>query len=479
MLSIGATPQQVLAAQHFAASEAAANRVAAQAELLHQASMNEVQGQVRDVLSEAGSAVDQLREQLRLSEVRCSELFEYGQFMERQLIEAKAELSRVEAELHSQQLSFQEINAALQECQSSNNALTFQLNQTRVENQIKDREIQRLRSAAPSASTSGSPPKPPKSSAPPVGSVPGSSEASWVHLESSDPPPERKLYSGTFVPPPMSSCPVPSQPTSPVSDPRVDQLIEVVQQLVQQVGQNAADPGEINDDDDDVDEEQAVKELREMDIVDQRALLHLKLEPVPSDAASFRAWKNGFKVQLSKLDTSGQGLVLAWISRGFDADKADLQDSELLLRLDAWVAGELSSGRVLKQSSELEQDITAYIERSGQLGQSPKGRVMLSIISRHYDLDRVRGSVLTASTLFQVELGGSSTKDLRDFVNRIRLVLSAIPIGQRPDDRLTGEWLFHRVKHIRKLERVIEDIRESGPTSYRREWSYLWDKIQD
>ena len=97
MLNIGASPQQVLAAQQFAAGEAA-NRVAAQAELLHQASMSEVQGQVRDVLSEAGSAVDQLREQLRASDVRCHELFEYGQFMERQLIEAKAELSRVEAE---------------------------------------------------------------------------------------------------------------------------------------------------------------------------------------------------------------------------------------------------------------------------------------------------------------------------------------------------------------------------------------------
>ena len=35
------------------------------------------------------------------------------------------------------------------------------------------------------------------------------------------------------------------------------------------------------------------------------------------------------------------------------------------------------------------------------------------------------------------------------------------------------------MKHIRKLERVIEDIRESGSTSYRKEWSYLWEKIQD
>ena len=44
---------------------------------------------------------------------------------------------------------------------------------------------------------------------------------------------------------------------------------------------------------------------------------------------------------------------------------------------------------------------------------------------------------------------------------------------------VTGERLFHRVKHVRKLERVIEDIRESGASSYRREWSYLWEKIQD
>eukprot|EP00439_Symbiodinium_sp_Y106_P079843 s273_g18.t1 len=199
--------------------------------------------EVRDVLSEAGSTVDQLREQLRVSEVRCNELFAYGQFMERQLIEAKAELSRVGAELSSQQLTFQEINAALQECQSSNNALMFQLNQTRVESQIKDREIQRLRSAAPCASTSGSPPKPPKSQ------------------------PRLLVFSGTFVPPPVSSCQVPSQSTSPVSDPRVDQLIEMVQQMVQQVGQNAVDPGETNDDDDG-DDEEAVKELREKDIVD-------------------------------------------------------------------------------------------------------------------------------------------------------------------------------------------------------------------
>ena len=198
-LNIGASPQEVIDAQRVAADEAA-NRVAAQAEILHQASMHEVQSQVRDVIAEAGSTVEQLREQLRMSEVRCGELFEYGQFVERQLTESKADLSRVEAELQALNLSYQELQASLRECQGNNNSLTFQLNQTRVENQIKDREIQRLRSAAPSASNSGSPPKPPKPTVPPVASVSGPSEASWVHLDSSDPISGENNHSGVGVP---------------------------------------------------------------------------------------------------------------------------------------------------------------------------------------------------------------------------------------------------------------------------------------
>ena len=55
---------------------------------------------------------------------------------------------------------------------------------------------------------------------------------------------------------------------------------------------------------------------------------------------------------------------------------------------------------------------------------------MISLLARHFDLDSgVRGSVLTASMLFQIELGGTSIEDFRDFVDRVRLVVNAIPIG--------------------------------------------------
>ena len=59
------------------------------------------------------------------------------------------------------------------------------------------------------------------------------------------------------------------------------------------------------------------------------------------------------------------------------------------------------------------------------------------------------------------------------------MVFGAVPVAQRPDARLMGEWLFHRVKHLRKLERYIEDIRESSSSSTRRDFDFLWGKIQD
>ena len=255
------------------------------------------------------------------------------------------------------------------------------------------------------------------------------------------------------------------QPAPPTSDSKVDQLIEVVQQLASRIEHpNGTDQGGQPSDNDEL------EELKGKHIVDNRALLHLKLEPIPVDAAGFRIWKNALHVQIAKLDMSGQGVVHNWFSRSFKDDKETPEDSGLLPRLDAWIAGEMSSLRVVKQVPDLEQEITTYVEICGQPDTSPKGRYMLALLSRCFDLDRLRGSVLTASTLFQVEIAGNSLKDLRDFVRCVRMVLSQIPIGQRPDDRLTGEWLLHRVKHVRKLERVIEDIRESAKESKRREW---------
>ena len=43
--------------------------------------------------------------------------------------------------------------------------------------------------------------------------------------------------------------------------------------------------------------------------MDNRALLHLKLDSVPDNAAGFRTWRNALLVQIAKLDQSGQNIV--------------------------------------------------------------------------------------------------------------------------------------------------------------------------
>ena len=468
ILNVGASPQEVLDAQRLAAAQAA-QHVADHAEQLHATRLERVENEARGLVE---STVEQMREQLQQYEHRYDEILQQGRILEEQLSVAKAEQSKAEAGLQVARAGYQELEAALTSCRGDNNLLNFQNTQLRVELQVKDREIQRLRQAAASATSPGSSPPtsaPFQPDKPPViASSACSGGFSWVHNGSNE-----DSSSGAPSLPQVVNESAPCPPAT-VTDPRVDQLIDVVQQLLAQ--RNGTDPG-CND-------ASPVHEIEEPErqekhIVDSRALLHLKLEPVPSDAAGFRAWKNALLVQIAKLDMSGEGLVVEWLSRSFTAEKEELTESGLLPRLDAWIAGEMTSMRVLKQVTELAQEVIAYVELCGQTGSQPKGRYMLALLARHFSIDRVRGTVLTASTLFQVEIGGNSIRDLRDFVQRVRTVLYSIPIGQRPDDRLTGEWLFHRVKHIRKLERVIDDIRESAPESRRREWSYLWNKIQD
>ncbi|CAE7342252.1 unnamed protein product [Symbiodinium natans] len=404
-----------------------------------------------------------MREQLQQYEHRYDEILQQGRILEEQLSVAKAELSKAEAELQVARAGYQELEAALTSCRGDNNLLNFQNTQLRSckSKTARFRDFARLLQA-------------PRVLGLRLQRLLLASQISrrylrQVHaLDNSGAPSLPQVVNES------APCPPATVPPATVTDPRVDQLIDVVQQMLAQ--RNGTDPG-CND-------ASPVHEIEEPErqekhIVDSRALLHLKLEPVPSDAAGFRAWKNSLLVQIAKLDMSGEGLVVAWLSRSFTAEKEELTESGLLPRLDAWIAGEMTSMRVLKQVTELAQEVIAYVELCGQTGSQPKGRYMLALLARHFSIDRVRGTVLTASTLFQVEIGGNSIRDLRDFVQRVRTVLYSIPIGQRPDDRLTGEWLFHRVKHIRKLERVIDDIRESAPESRRREWSYLWNKIQD
>ena len=211
-------------------------------------------------------------------------------------------------------------------------------------------------------------------------------------------------------------------------------------------------------------EEELVAEnpAKEKDIVDSRALQHCRLDTLPNNASDFRAWKNSLS---------------GWISKAFKIGEDCTDSSELVPRLDRWLASQLL--KAMKGVPELQFRVQGYIEKCTREGQAPRGRVILSMISRHFDLDRTPGSLLTSQSIFQVELSGYSTANLREFSSRVMYVLNSIPQEDWPSRGMLGEWLFHRLKQVRKLERVIDSIKRSAANSHRRDFEYLWDYLQE
>ena len=227
------------------------------------------------------------------------------------------------------------------------------------------------------------------------------------------------------------------------------------------------------------DSEELVAEnpTKEKDIVDSRALQHCRLDTLPNNASDFRAWKNSLYLIMANLDISGVDYLSSWISKAFKIGEDCTDSSELVPRLDRWLASQLL--KAMKGVPELQFRVQGYIEKCTREGQAPRGRVILSMISRHFDLDRTRGSLLTSQSIFQVELSGYSTANLREFSSRVMYVLNSIPQEDWPSRRMWGEWLFHRLKQVRKLERVIDIIKRSAANSHKRDFEYLWDYLQE
>ena len=321
-------------------------------------------------MAEANARGDQLQTALETSQA--------------ELAVCQAELTRVQAELHQ---------------------LQFQLNQQKILCQVKEREIQRLQSAAPSAvdanhavsqtaaasSATLNYPNQQITSPAPTESVP-----SWVHLDA----PISTLHVIEEV---QAEVQVPQKPEAPSSDPRINQLVDAVQMITNRLENLNGTVSPTRR----VDGDPGDETMTERKIVDGRALLQMRLEPIPSDAAGFRTWKNHFIAQLGELDVSGEGTLHEWISPAFNAGSdtyllEELEQSGQIPRLNAWLASELSSPKTLKQCPDLERDVQAYIELCTRSCVAPKGRRTLAIVSRYFDLDRMRGSVITSSTLFQI-----------------------------------------------------------------------------
>ena len=130
------------------------------------------------------------------------------------------------------------------------------------------------------------------------------------------------------------------------------------------------------------------------------------------------------------------------------------------------MAAELIKG--LKQLPELQFKVQGYIEGCTRDAIAPRGRAILHMISRHFDLDRHRGALLTSQSVFQIDLSGFTVRDLQESAGQI----------DWPSKRILGEFLFHKVRTVRRLERVIDETKRSPENFSMRDFDYLWGRLQ-
>ena len=88
------------------------------------------------------------------------------------------------------------------------------------------------------------------------------------------------------------------------------------------------------------------------------------------------------------LDISRVDYLTSWIAVAFKVDSAQecSGSSGLVPRLGRWLASELIKG--LKAILELQFKVQGYIESCARQSLAPRGRAVIQMISRHFDLDR-------------------------------------------------------------------------------------------
>lgn len=61
----------------------------------------------------------------------------------------------------------------------------------------------------------------------------------------------------------------------------------------------------------------------------------------------------------------------------------------------------------------------------------------------------------------------------------IMRTLNSVPQSEWPNKRMMGEWLFHKLREVRKLERTIDEIKRSSHDPELRSFDFLWSRLQE
>ena len=213
----------------------------------------------------------------------------------------------------------------------------------------------------------------------------------------------------------------------------------------------------------------------------------LKLKDVssvrlPESAGALRAWKNSVIPIFIALDKSPENYLSDWLMFAFRAQTpAEIltlsTDSQGFPRLDRMLCSWLSKPDCLK--GYFGPRFQAYLEESMSSGRGLRGRHILNMVVREFDLDAALGGIISSIELFQLPSPeNDNISSLIHFRDKIQYILGQLPISEKPSEDILSKWLFERLRKVKCLHLVIDCIKESGVGAVERTFDYLWNRVQ-
>ena len=208
----------------------------------------------------------------------------------------------------------------------------------------------------------------------------------------------------------------------------------------------------------------------------------VRLPSLPESAGALRAWKNSVIPIFIALDKSPENHVSDWLMFAFRARTQDelhtlSTNSQGFPRLDRMLCSWLSRPDCLK--GYFGPRIQAYLEESMNSGRGLRGRHILNMVVREYDLDSALGGIISSVELFQLPSpDNDNISSLIQFRDKIQYILGQLPISEKPSEDILSKWLFERSRKVKCLHLVIDRIKESGVGAVERTFDYLWNRVQ-
>jgi hypothetical protein len=129
----------------------------------------------------------------------------------------------------------------------------------------------------------------------------------------------------------------------------------------------------------------------------------VKMPALPDSAGSFRSWRNAFLPMLMALDSSPENFLYVWLLSAFNARSTQeiqvlKQDSEGFPRFDrilcSWLTKDLRG--------HFGARIQSYVEECIATNTALRGRPLLNMVVREFDLDAALGGVVSSVGCFSL-----------------------------------------------------------------------------